>query len=320
MAVPSSGELELRGDIALEVYGTATGSNISLGAMSDLAGFPAPDAMSDFYGYSSADAPSVTTNNISNVSETSLRLNGNVTSDGGATITERGFYFGTNSANPTNNTKYTVSGTTGSYLNNRSGLSSSTTYYCWAFATNSKGTTYGSRVQASTIAAFVPTYAITSTSNYGGNSAAFDFSSYGGEILFNINSSRYYVNPNTGSYILIGSAVNQLYRNQSLGITYRDAPAYGDYGTPYHVWATNALNVYWNQLVIEDDNDTHFCRIQGYARNQVALNFSNQSWDSSGFTTTTKNIVDGDTFQIERDSIYGELGTFYRLRQYFNFG
>lgn len=51
MAVPSSGPLELYGDIGTEL-GVAQ-SNVSLGSMSDTAGFPAPDAMSEFYGYSS---------------------------------------------------------------------------------------------------------------------------------------------------------------------------------------------------------------------------------------------------------------------------
>ena len=199
MAVPSSGELELRGDIALEVYGSATGSNISLGTMSDLAGFSSPDAMTDFYGYSSSVAPSVTTNAISNVAETSVTLNGNVTSDGGATITERGFYFGTNSSSPTNNTKYTVSGTTGAYTNNRTGLSGSTTYYSWAFATNSQGTTYGSRVQATTVAAFVPTFAAISY----GNVQIQNFSD--GCVPFNVtnNPQKLYQNPNTGGYVVI---------------------------------------------------------------------------------------------------------------------
>jgi len=198
MPVPSSGELELRGDIALEVYGNATGNNISLGAMSDLAGFASPDAMTDFYGYSSLVSPSVTTNAMS-VGETTATLSGNVTSDGGAAITERGFYFGTISASPTNNTKYTVSGTTGSYTNNRTGLSTTTTYYCWAFATNTEGTTYGARVQATTFAVFVPSY-----ENIGAVSSSFytnlrAYNVYNGSLdaVYRLQ----YLNPNTGSYI-----------------------------------------------------------------------------------------------------------------------
>ena len=151
MAVPSSGELKLRADINLEVNGNATDDNVSLGTLSNEAGFTEPDNMSEFYGYTSCTAPSVTTNAIDNVSYTSMRANGNVTADNGCTITERGFYFGT-SSNMTSNTKYVVSGTTGSFNRNFTGLTSGNVrYYAWAYATNSAGTTYGSSVYANTL-------------------------------------------------------------------------------------------------------------------------------------------------------------------------
>lgn len=151
MPVPSSGELKLRADIALEVDGSDTGDNVSLGTLSNTAGFTEPDEMSEFYGYTSCTAPSVTTNSLSSVSYTSMTANGNVTADNGCTVTERGFYFGTNGSSPTNNTKYTSGSGTGSYSRSMSGLNSTQTYYCWAYATNSAGTTYGSRVQAQTL-------------------------------------------------------------------------------------------------------------------------------------------------------------------------
>lgn len=58
MPVPSSGQLRLRNDIAAEAYRTPTqgsnaSSNISLRALSATAGFSTPDAMSEFFGYSS---------------------------------------------------------------------------------------------------------------------------------------------------------------------------------------------------------------------------------------------------------------------------
>lgn len=52
MAVPSSGELRLYIDIGTELE--VAQSNVSLGAMSNTAGFTEPHAMSEFYGYSSA--------------------------------------------------------------------------------------------------------------------------------------------------------------------------------------------------------------------------------------------------------------------------
>lgn len=241
MAVPSSGELELRGDIALEVYGNATGTNISLRAMSDLAGFASPDAMTDFYGYSSSTAPSATTNSMTSVGETSMTLNGNITSDGGATITERGFYFGTNSASPTNNTKYTVSGTTGAYALGRSGLSAGTGYYSWAFATNAAGTTYGSRVYAATVAAFNPVYATVTD--------------YRNRFLINVGQSSstqpwrqrgyfQYLNPNTGSWINRATYITTE-TTASRTVTITDNPALGQ-------WATNTKNKwlqYYDQFV-----------------------------------------------------------------------
>lgn len=240
MAVPSSGQLRLYADIGTEL-GVAQ-SNVSLGSMSDTAGFPAPDAMSDFYGYTDASAPSVTTNNISNIGETSLTINGNITSDGGATITERGFYFGTNSSSPTNNTKYTVGGTTGYYSNNRTGLSTSTTYYCWAFATNSAGTTYGSRVQASTVAAFVPTFA-----NFGSRrfqSRAYMAAAGAPTINYTFNTKKYYINPNTNSYVQIpGEEVHNFPSTGYKNLAYSTQD--GDFSSNTN-FATNAKNALWH--------------------------------------------------------------------------
>ena len=53
MALPTSGQLSLR-DIQIELGAAST--NISLGAMSDTAGFLAPDKVSDFYGFSNLTA------------------------------------------------------------------------------------------------------------------------------------------------------------------------------------------------------------------------------------------------------------------------
>jgi len=245
MAVPSSGALGLYSDIGVELG--VPQSNVSLGSMSDSAGFAAPDAMSDFYGYVDAIAPSVTTSAISNVGTTTLRANGNVSSDGGATISQRGFYIGTNSSSPTNNTKYTVGGTTGSYLYNASGLSDNTTYYCWAFATNSVGTTYGARVQSTTVQAFTPTYALanlTRTQVLIGNinsaiPRAGTFTMYG---------LTYYINPITGGYVGTYNDNDSAYlnvgdwfpANQNFRTFERNPASYN--------WVTNAQNEHRAQM------------------------------------------------------------------------
>ncbi len=90
--------------------------------------------------------PTVSTSTIINKSYTSATCGGSVTADGGLTITERGVCYST-STNPTiYDNKVTSSGTTGSFTCSLTGLSEGTTYYVCAYATNSKGTSYGSDV------------------------------------------------------------------------------------------------------------------------------------------------------------------------------
>jgi hypothetical protein len=134
MAVPSSGQLRLRADIALEVDGDATGTNVSLGTLSNEAGFTEPDTMSEFYGYSAFTPPTMSGNAATgNVQETSMNIVGPAVYNTGGALIERGFYFGT-STTATNNTFYSAGTTTQSGLNfstSRSGLSGGTTYRIW---------------------------------------------------------------------------------------------------------------------------------------------------------------------------------------------
>ena len=164
MPVPSSGQLRLRADISNEVDGSATGDNVSLGTLSNTAGFTEPDNMSEFYGYTACTVPSVTTNSISGVGVSSMTANGNVTNDNGCSVTQRGFYFGT-SSNYASNGKYTVSGTTGSFSRGFGSLSSSTTYYATAYAINSEGESRGSTVSATTSTLITYTFSSQNSAN-----------------------------------------------------------------------------------------------------------------------------------------------------------
>jgi len=92
-----------------------------------------------------ATIPSVTTVGSDNVTGDGARMLGNVTSDGGASITERGFFYSKTSVNNnpsrggTGVTTVTTSGTTGEYNITVSSLDRDTQYSFRAFATNSKG-------------------------------------------------------------------------------------------------------------------------------------------------------------------------------------
>jgi len=149
MAVTGSGPIGLIADVNNEINGNTTDYNVSLTTLSTGAGKSAPHGLTEFYGYSSATAPTLGGTSASSVSTSGMTLNGSVSSDGNATVTERGFYFGT-STNRASNTKYTVGSGTGSFSSARSGLSAASTYYFWSYATNSVGTTYSGMVTQAT--------------------------------------------------------------------------------------------------------------------------------------------------------------------------
>ncbi|MCB2376442.1 Ig-like domain-containing protein [Hymenobacter sp. BT635] len=89
--------------------------------------------------------PTVTTATPATVTTTSAVLGGNVTADGGATVTERGVvYSSTNTTPTTADTKDTNGNSTGSFSETISGLTPGTRYYVRAYAINSAGTAYGS--------------------------------------------------------------------------------------------------------------------------------------------------------------------------------
>lgn len=88
--------------------------------------------------------PSVSTEGATNINTSSATINGKVISDGGAAITQRGFYWSETNANPDQSANVEiVSGTTGDFSMSIGGLKENTTYYYKAFASNSMGTATG---------------------------------------------------------------------------------------------------------------------------------------------------------------------------------
>lgn len=99
------------------------------------------------------NVPVVTTSAASDITATSATGNGNVTSDGGSAISERGFCWSTASNPTTSDSKVTAAGTTGAYTGTLSSLSASTTYHYRAYAINAFGTSYGQDQSFDTAAA-----------------------------------------------------------------------------------------------------------------------------------------------------------------------
>jgi len=109
--------------------------------------------------------PTVTTTAITNITQTSATGGGNVTSDGGSTITARGVCWNT-TGNPSITGSKTSDGAgTGIFTSNLSILSTGTTYYVRAYATNSQGTAYGAQVIFTTNPVMTPTTTTAAVTN-----------------------------------------------------------------------------------------------------------------------------------------------------------
>lgn len=87
-------------------------------------------------------SPVVITNEASDITKNGATLNGNITNNGGGTVTEYGFLFGTSESSLTNDLKNTGN-KTGTFKHPLSDLASSTTYYFKAYARNENGISYG---------------------------------------------------------------------------------------------------------------------------------------------------------------------------------
>ncbi|HXB43206.1 MAG TPA: fibrobacter succinogenes major paralogous domain-containing protein [Puia sp.] len=88
---------------------------------------------------------------MSVIALTSGTSGGNITSDGGSSITERGICFNTTTNPTTANNKVASGSGVGSFNANMAGLTENTMYYVRAYAINSAGTAYGQVIQFVTL-------------------------------------------------------------------------------------------------------------------------------------------------------------------------
>jgi len=98
----------------------------------------------------SAGLPVVSTSDASSMTETSALCGGNVSDDGGASVTEKGVCWAT-TQNPTLTDDHIPGGSgTGSFSVTLTGLNCQTNYFARAYATNPSGTSYGAQVSFAT--------------------------------------------------------------------------------------------------------------------------------------------------------------------------
>ena len=123
------------------------------------------------------ELPTVTTADVTDITQTTAVSGGNVTDDGGAAVTARGVCW-SKDPNPTIDNSFISNGNgTGSFTIEISGLTSATTYYVRAYATNSEGTSYGEQkmfttlqyIQLPTVTTTIVTNVTSTTATSGGN-------------------------------------------------------------------------------------------------------------------------------------------------------
>lgn len=148
-------------------------------------------------------APVVTTAEITSVTAYSAVCGGNVTSDGGESVTSRGVVWSTSQDPTIDLPTKTIDGSgTGQFTSSITGLDQNTTYYVRAYATNANGTSYGE----------TRTFTTEEEDRFEFTPGSFDVPAEGGEITIHISTNMDYTvdiaNPDWIS-LISGSGVKE---------------------------------------------------------------------------------------------------------------
>ena len=218
---------------------------------------------------------------------TTATISGQVITDGGTTVTQRGVCYGTQS-NPTINDNLLISGAgTGVFSVNLTGLSSNTLYYARTFATNAGGTAYGTETTFTTLEMTAPTvstsdvFSIDATSASSGGNVTAD----GGSPVTN-RGICYGTQPNPtlqDSYTVNGTgtgAFNSILTNLTLDTTYY-----------VRAYATNALGTsFGNSLTFTNTTDAATGPITNPAIGTKIVTKNPNSYTSGGYVSSTGGL------------------------------
>ena len=111
------------------------------------------------------NTPSLTTKLVTSIGTNSAVSGGEITSDGGLAITEKGVCWSTITNSTIADNKSMEGAGTDSFTSKLDGLEDGVTYYVRAYVTNSKGTSYGNEVSFTTFAFYKPTLTTNSISS-----------------------------------------------------------------------------------------------------------------------------------------------------------
>ena len=233
--------------------------------------------------------PTVITDIISNITDTSAVSGGNVTSDGGTSVIARGVCWSTTS-NPTVNDNHTTDSTgMGSFASNITGLRYGTTYYVRAYATNSVGTAYGNEDTITTWT--LPTVTTDTVGNITDTSAV-----SGGNVIS--DGGAPVIARGVCWSTISNPTINDNHTTDSTGIGSFASNITGlRYGTTYYVraYATNSVGTAYGN---EDTITTVFVYTFSVSDStQVVFSPGNLQWSATGGgnTPTTHAVAGGGT-------------------------
>ena len=271
--------------------------------------------------------PTISTNEVTNVSFTTATCGGNITSDGGAEVTACGVCWST-SSNPTLDDSHTFNGTgTGSYLSYITGLTAETTYYVRAYATNSVGTAYGEQrifTTATTVLSTVATsaaYNITETSVVCGGNVTWD-----GGATVTSRGIVYWTNSNNVSQTVIcGSGTGNFtttLSGLSAGTTYYyKAYSTNSVGTSYGevmMFNTPVNGHYWVDLGLPSGTLWATCNVGANTPTEYGSYFAwGEPTTKSTFTSSNYTYSSNpSTLPASADAATAQWGASWRMPTY----
>jgi uncharacterized protein (TIGR02145 family) len=241
--------------------------------------------------------PVLSSDNVSAITPTTSAAGGTIINEGSSAVIARGVTWSTtpipNLLDP--NTK-TINGTgVGHFTSNITGLIAATTYYVWAYATNSSGTTYSTYSIFTTLPPVIPPLTALSISNIANTSA-----------VANITMGNIYAGPAITAKGLVWSTTPN---PTIIGSKTIDGTGTGSFtsnlsallpNTVYYIraYATNSTNTYYGNEINFKTLDPNF----------PALTIGSQIWTTKNLDLTTYR--NGDIIpQVTDKSTWSSLTT-----------